>query len=166
MTGFCGQDRCLIDANGRLKLPPRVEQAFRRAGALEIVFHCLPEGALAVYPIAFWEQLRAEEAKDALRTAASIVIRRQLRRFGALTQVETLSNQGRITIPAGFRSLVALEPGTEAVVVGCEVGVEIWNSGRWQEELGLVRDHETLRADAEMKADVAAAGIPPATRNP
>lgn len=158
MTGFCGQERCLIDANGRVKLPPRFEQDFRKAGALEIVLHCLPEGALAVYPPAVWEQLRAQEAQAALKVVSSIVARRQLRRFGAMTQTEPLSPQGRITIPPGFRSALALEPGSEVMVVGSEIGIEIWNAARWQKEMQLLGEHETLRAEMEMKADVQSAG--------
>ncbi|MFA4944240.1 MAG: hypothetical protein WC789_06010 [Lentisphaeria bacterium] len=160
MARFCGQDRCLIDANGRLKLSARFEQDFRAAGALEIVLHCLAEGALAIYPLPVWEQMRAEEAKTALKAGTSIVARRQLRRFGAMTQVEALSNQGRITVPTEFRPLLKLEPGTGAVVVGCEIGVEVWNADRWAAELQLLREHDVQCAEMEMKAAVAAAGIP------
>ena len=49
MIPFCGFDKCLLDANSRLKLSPRVLADFERRGG-DIVLHCLPEGALAVYP--------------------------------------------------------------------------------------------------------------------
>jgi len=158
MARFCGQERCLIDANGRIKLSPRFEQDFRRAGALEIVLHCLPEAALGVYPLPVWEEIRAQEAKSVLKAATSIVARRQLRRFGAMTQIETLSNQGRLTVPPGFRDILQLAPGTEAILVGCEIGVEIWNAERWQKEVQLLWEHEAERGEAEMKADVLSAG--------
>jgi division/cell wall cluster transcriptional repressor MraZ len=163
-VGFCGQERCLVDANGRIKLSPRFEQDFRRAGAVEVVLHCLPENALAVYPLATWEQLRAGEERTVAQAATSIVARRQLRRFGAMTQVEALTNQGRVTIPPGFRSLLQLEPGTEAMIVGCETGVEIWNAEHWRAELAMLRNHEAQRAEAEMRADVEAAGRQEANR--
>lgn len=159
MARFCGQERCLIDANGRVRLSPRFEQAFRSAGALEIVLHCMPEGALAVYPLPNWEQVRAaDEARSAGRAGSSVVARRQLRRFGAMTQVETLTNQGRVTVPPMFRKLLGLEPGTDVVLVGCEIGVEVWNAARWEAEFRVLWEHEAARADAEMKADVAEAG--------
>ncbi len=130
---FCGQDRCLIDANGRVKFSPRFLADLRRTGG-ELVLHCLPEGALGVYPTATWTQMRQGEPRPAARAAQSREFRRRLRRFGAFTQSERLTNQGRITIPPQFRSLLALEPGTDAMLVGCEVGVEVWNGGRWSEE--------------------------------
>ncbi len=160
MPKFCGQEKCLIDANGRVKLAPRFEREFREEGAAEIVLHCLPEGGLGAYPPAVWDKIRAAETDAVMRSATSVVARRQLRRFGAMTQAEELSNQGRITIPAGFRGMLGLEPGTEVVLVGCECGVEVWNAGRWQEEQKRLWEHEALRAEAEMKADVASAGRP------
>ncbi len=161
MPKFCGQEKCLVDANGRVKLSPRFERAFREEGAVEVVLHCLPEGGLGVYPPSVWNRLRAAEEQTVLKAATSVVARRQLRRFGAMTQSEELSNQGRITLPAGFRGMMGLEPGTEAVLVGCECGIEIWNAERWQAEQKRLWEHEASRAEAEMKADVAAAGWSP-----
>ena len=75
-----------------------------------------------------------------------------------MTQVETLSNQGRLTVPPGFRDALDLGPGAEAVLVGSEIGVEIWNAARWEAELRLLQKHEAERAAAEMRADVVMAG--------
>ena len=158
MPKFCGQERCLVDANGRVKLCPRFEREFRGEGTAEVVLHCLPEGGLGVYPPAVWEQIRSAEGSAIVKSATSVVARRQLRRFGAMTQVEELSNQARITIPPGFRDGLALCPGQEVVLVGCECGIEIWNLTRWQDEQKKLLEHELLRADAEMRADVASAG--------
>ena len=41
MVPFCGFDRCSLDANGRIKLSPRVLADFERSGA-DMVLHCLP----------------------------------------------------------------------------------------------------------------------------
>ena len=160
MPKFCGQERCLVDANGRVKLCSRFEKEFKSGGSTEVVLHCLPEGGLGVYPPAVWEQIRAAEDAVIAKSATSVVARRQLRRFGAMTQVEELSNQGRITLPQGFRETLELLPGNDVVLVGCECGIEIWNLGRWQEEQRKLLEHEALRAAAEMKADVESAGRP------
>jgi DNA-binding transcriptional regulator/RsmH inhibitor MraZ len=153
MVRFCGQDMCLIDANGRVKLSPRFLEDFREDGA-DVVLHCLPEGALGVYPEAVWLQMRQSEPRPAAKAAQSIVYRRQLRRFGAMTQAQSITNQGRITIPTQFRPILNLEPGCDAVVTGCEIGIEIWNAELWQQELTVLREHELQKGDAAMAADL------------
>ena len=153
MIRFCGQDECTVDANGRIKLTARFLSDFREFGP-EVVLHCLPEGALGVYPVDIWQQMRGAEPRPAVRAAESVVFRRRLRRFGALTQAETVSNQGRITIPPSFRSVVRLEPGAEAVLVGSEIGMEVWAAESWEREMALLRQHEQRKAEAEMAADL------------
>ena len=153
MLQFCGQDRCLVDANGRVKLAPRFLSDFRQAGG-EVVLHCLPEGALGVYPEAVWHKMRQSEARPELQAARSVVHSRRLRRYGAMSQAERLTNQGRITIPNGYRELLELVPGTEAVLVGCEIGMEIWSTNRWEAEFRRLHDHELQKAEAEMDADL------------
>jgi len=153
MVKFCGQDRCLIDANGRIKLPPRLLADFREDGP-DVVLHCLPEGALGAYPPPVWTQMRQTEARPAVRAARSVVFRRELRVFGAMTQTERISNQGRITIPTHFRPLLDLAAGQEVMLVGCEIGVEIWNGELWQREFRVLWDHEARRGEAQMHADL------------
>lgn len=153
MSQFCGQDKCLVDANGRIKLSPHFLVDFRLTGP-DLMLHCLTEGGLAIYPASTWHQMRQAEPRPAARAAASVVFRRQLRRFGSFSQPETLSNQGRITVPPRFREVLALTPGTDSVLVGCEIGVELWNAERWMAESALVWQHETRKGDAEMDADL------------
>jgi len=141
MVPFCGQERCLIDANGRIKLGARFLNDFRRTGD-EVVLYCLPEGALGVYPTSTWLQMRQREARPAIRAATSVEFRRELRRFGAMSQPEKLSNQGRITVPSHFRSALALDPGQDVILVGCEIGVEAWNAESWRHELDQLREQQ------------------------
>jgi DNA-binding transcriptional regulator/RsmH inhibitor MraZ len=98
--------------------------------------------------------MRQAEPRPAARAAGSIVFRRQLRRFGALSQLERITNQGRITIPVPFREILKLQPGTEAVLVGTEIGVEVWNAEVWQNEFAVLAEHELKKAAAEMDADL------------
>ncbi len=150
MPKFCGQEHCLIDRNGRIRLPARLLDDFLSFDEREVVVHCLPENALAVYPLAVWRQMRADEPRPAARAGGSLAYRRQLRRFGAFTQSERLSNQGRITIPGLFRESLRLMPGETAVVVGCEIGVEVWNLALWQREFAAIRDYENHRSQVEL----------------
>ncbi len=149
MVPFCGQDRCLVDSNGRIKLSARFLSDFLGSGP-EVVVHCLPEGALGVYPVSVWMQMRRTNPRPAETAGQSVVFRRELRRMGALTRQEAISNQGRITIPPEFRKLTNLEGGTECLLVGCEIGMEIWNTTQWEAEFQRIQASETQRAEAEM----------------
>lgn len=154
MLAFCGQDYCQIDANGRVKLSPRVISDFMEKCSGEIVMHCLPEGALAIYPEHIYLEMRRQEEAPAARAASSMVFRRELRRFGALSSADRITAQGRLTIPHGFREYAGLLPGTEIVVVGVEIGVELWNAGRWTAELTKMNEHAIARGESEMADDL------------
>ena len=154
MLAFCGQDRILIDANGRFKLPPRLIEDFLSEGNGDVVFYALPEGALAIYPEAVYREMRRREAGDIRQAGMSMLKRRDLRRFGAWSASAKITQQGRLTLPQEFRQNTMLEPGTEAVIVGVEIGVEVWNLKRWQAELQLINEHELDRGDLELAQDL------------
>lgn len=152
MLAFCGIDRCLLDANGRLKFSPRVLEDFSRCGS-EVVLHCLPEGAVAVYPEEFYRQMRASESNLAEKVSQSMLFRSSLRRFGAWSCSAKISPQGRITVPQEYREQAGLKNGS-VVVVGVEVGVEIWDRERWQEEQRTGMDHAREKGEREMASDL------------
>ena len=154
MPAFCGQDRILIDANGRFKLPPRLIEDFLADGNGDVVFYCLPEGALAIYPEKIYAQMRQREADDIRLAGLSMLKRRDLRRFGAWSASAKITPQGRLTLPTEFRANSKLEPGTEAIIVGVEIGAEVWNLKRWQDELELINEHDLNRGDLEMARDL------------
>ena len=154
MLLFCGQDRCHMDANGRLKLSPRVISDFQRECDGEIVMHCLPEGAVAVYPEKIFLEMRAHSGNPAARIGNSMLQRRELRRYGALSTSGKISEQGRLTLPQGFRDYGALQPGDDILVVGVEVGVELWNAERWEAELAKMDEHAMAKGESEMVGDL------------
>ncbi len=154
MLSFCGYDKTLIDANGRVKFSPRVLKDFNENGGYEIVLHCLPEGALAVYPEPVYLKMRNSELNPEEKAASSLVFRRMIRRFGALSRSEKITAQGRITIPLPYREYASLLPGKEAVIVGCEIGVEIWNARLWADELNKMNEHFKEKGEREMSADL------------
>ena len=43
-----------------------------------------------------------------------------------------LAGRGRLIIPDGFRQFLAAEAGTEVMVIGAAVCVEIWQPGAWR----------------------------------
>ncbi len=154
MLSFCGQDKTSVDSNGRVRFSPRMISSFMDNCNGEVVLHCLPEGALAIYPEDIYLEMRRAESRPAEKAGSSMVFRRTLRRFGALSSPEKVSKQGRITIPAGYRDMLELNPGDEVVIVGAEIGVEIWNASRWDEELKKVEAHMLEKGEKEMAADL------------
>jgi len=157
MLAFCGQDACSIDANGRLKLSPKVIEDFMNAAGGEeenVVMHCLPEGAVALYPENVYRQMRERAEADLSQLGESLLYRRTLRRFGALSESCTITRQGRVTLPQAFRRHAGLEAGAEAYVVGVEVGVEIWSRERWEAELAALNEHWQERGQKQMDADL------------
>ncbi len=155
MLEFCGQEQCMIDGNGRVKLSAGELRNFKRHTDGDVILYCLPEGAIAVYPPAIWETMRGAEPDRASKAANSVVFRRSLRRFGAMSSGAVISNQGRITISPLFRDYASLQPNSEVFVIGCEIGVEIWNSERWREETQLIQQHISDKSVHEMDADLA-----------
>ena len=135
MLEFCGEERCLIDANGRVRLHQRFVDDFLRKCGGEVVMYVLPEGAVALYPEETYREMRAREISDTDNVGASFAARRSLRRFGSLTAPTVLTRQGRVTLPERFRKLSGLFPGVEACVVGVEIGVEIWTSAKFEAEM-------------------------------
>ena len=116
--------------------------------------HGLPEGAIALYPEEVYQEMRAREIGNLQQLGTSFALRRSLRRFGALTQMDTITRQGRVTLPAAFREHAGIAPGKEVCIVGVEVGVEIWEAGRFAEEMRAINQHLDDRREAEMAREL------------
>lgn len=153
MFAFNGIDKSLLDSNGRIKLSPRVLGDFARTGN-NVVLHCLPEGAVAVYPEEVFLQMRNEKADAARKAANSLLFRRELRRFSAWSTQAVISPQGRITIPGEYREFAELAVSENVMVVGVEIGVEIWNCERWKAEQDCVMKHAIEKGENEMIGDL------------
>ena len=135
MLEFCGEEKCLVDSNGRVRLNQRLVDDFIRKCSGEVVMYVLPEGAVALYPEETYREMRAREIADTDNVGSSFAVRRSLRRFGSLTASAILTRQGRVTLPERFRTATGLLPGAEACVIGVEIGVEIWEAGRFEKEM-------------------------------
>ncbi len=157
MLSFCGLDKAVVDANGRLRFNPKTVTDFMKRGGGEVVLHCVPEGALAVYPEDVYLKMREDQLNPAEKASNSFVYRRELRRFGSMSQSESISSQGRITIPESYRQYAAIQPGQEVMVVGCEIGVEIWNLERWENEFNDMNKHVREKGEIEISADIVSA---------
>ena len=154
MLTFCGLDYCMMDGNGRIRLNTRFMEAFLAQDGGAYAMHCLPEGAVALYPVSTFQSIFMPEPASLRGMAGSLAVRRNLRRLGGRTREEVLTRQGRVTIPPAFREFAALNPGSEICVVGAEVGVELWNPQRYEAEQTEITAHELERGRLEMEADL------------
>jgi MraZ protein len=137
MLEFTGQYNITFDKSGRFKLPPRILSDYLTNGETEVVIYCLPEGCLGIYPLKTWQAMRADER---VLDGSSMLKRREMRRFGALSTSVAITKQGRLTIPQNFRELCKLgDP--QQLLIGSEVGMEIWNATEWEKELALVNQY-------------------------
>ena len=154
MLTFCGIDYCSMDSNGRVKLSPKILEDFTSKGK-DVVLYCLPEGAIAVYPEETYLKIRQERELSEGKAAGSFLGRQMLRRSGAWSQSERISAQGRITLPLPFREHAGFGTGSQKmVVVGVEIGVELWTMERWEAERKRMSEHDTLKREQEMQADL------------
>jgi DNA-binding transcriptional regulator/RsmH inhibitor MraZ len=143
-----------MDANGRLKLSVSLLQDFQRQADDALVLFCLPEGALGLYTETVWDSMRQHDSDPAALAGQSMLSRRSMRRFGAFSQRVELTRQGRITVPGVFREHAEVPPGSEVVVLGVEIGVEIWSEARWSTELSLIQEHMVEKGQRELADDL------------
>ncbi len=153
MISFCGYDKCLVDANGRVKLAPGLLADFGGAGAV-LVLRSLPEGGIGVYPEHIFQKMRAGTEALLPSIAESALARRKLRALNAMSTPVQISPQGRITLPEDFRNRAGLIQSPEAVIVGVETGAEIWSRVRWQAELDKLDSHLQELDKLEMQSDL------------
>lgn len=151
---FCLQEQCALDTAGRLKLSATAWRDFQRHTDGEVVLYCLPEGAIGIFPPDLWAQIHQPVTTAGVSPADSLVLRRQMRRFGALAQSAVISNQGRVTLPPLFRDYAGLVAGQDVHVSGCELGVEVWQPARWAAELEQVQKHFHEKGAQQMHADL------------
>ena len=154
MLTFCGLDYCIMDGNGRIRLNTRFIDAFLAQAGGAFAMHCLPEGALALYPESTFQSIFRPEPAMLANAAESFRARRMLRRIGGRTREDVLTKQGRVSVPPAFREFAALTPGKEICVVGVEIGVELWNVERYEAEQAAITAHELERGRLEMASDL------------
>ncbi len=126
-----------LDDRWRLSLPPELLDPLLAAGT-GLVLAKERAGCLSLWPAAIWKP-RLDASVDVLRgkLRAGLLAQRlpQVQDLGRLLstrqRVVTLAGRGRLVVPEGFRAFLAVEPGTDLVVVGAAVCVELWQPAAW-----------------------------------
>ena len=126
-----------LDDRFRLALPPELVDPLVASGP-GILLAKERAGCLSLWSAAVWKP-RLDAAVDVLRTKlqAGLLAQRttQVQDLGRLLstrqRVVTLAGRGRLVVPEGFREFLAVEPGTDLIVVGAAVCVELWQPAAW-----------------------------------
>lgn len=129
---FSGEYLHSIDEKGRLTIPVK----FRPALAEGMYITRGLDGCLFVYPPQAWRALAEQVAKLPLTETAA-------RHFSRMIFSSTecrLDKQGRILLPQHLREHAGLD--NEAVIIGVNSRLEIWNPERWRELTALMEEQQ------------------------
>ena len=135
---FTGEYRHTIDAKGRLAVPARF-----RAELAGLVHVCRwLDGCLAIFPPNAWAELTLQiSGTTRIGDPRTREVARSV--FGSAFEVQ-LDSQGRVLVPSNLRDMVGL--GTDAVLVGLNDHVEIWEPGRWANYSAPMNEPEEFAA--------------------
>ena len=131
-----------VDAKGRVSIPARFREFLSATYGDQVVL-LGKDGCIFAYPLEEWRRRFSEKLSE-LSTATKDV-RRTLRRLYGRAQSCEFDRQGRILLPAKLRANSSIEK--EAVIVGIENKLEIWDRKRWEQEIGEEGDAESGAAD-------------------
>jgi MraZ protein len=139
---FLGEFVHTIDNKGRLTVPAK----FRAELSTGLVLTRGVDRCLVIYSMDAWRQLTGQVSALKMTDRKA----RDFRRLVYANATDTVpDSQGRIIIPQPLRDYSALDG--QAVVVGCDNYIEIWNPEAWAEVRARV---EESGDDAEQWADL------------
>jgi MraZ protein len=128
---FLGRFGHNLDAKGRLAIPAK----FRSALADGLVVTRGIDRCLSVYPLAAWQGLAGKVSALSISDPDARLLKRMV--FGEAVD-EAMDAQGRIVLPPELRRYAGIE--REAVVVGMNTHLELWDPGRWDKLTATVED--------------------------
>jgi MraZ protein len=123
VAGLFGTHRYQLDPKGRMSLPKGFREAFTDGAYLTLGF----DGCVWAFPVEEWNQ-RSEEVKSKpLNDTQGRALGRLF--FGNAEALE-LDAQGRLLVPQRLRTRAGI--GRDAVVVGVDDHMEIWDGEAWE----------------------------------
>jgi MraZ protein len=126
-----------LDERFRLAIPPELLDPLLASGP-RFVLAKERAGCLSLWPATVWKP-RIDAAIDVVRSKlnAGLLTQRvgDVQDLGRLLStrhtVVSLAARGRLVVPEGFREFLAVEPGSDLLVVGAAVCVELWQPTAW-----------------------------------
>jgi len=130
-----------LDDRFRLSIPSQITDVLAEAGDDLILVKERP-GCLSLWNGPKWkEKLEAGVNIVHAKIAAGKLESRMedVQRLGRLLSTRqrdvSLAGKGRLLIPEGFREFLGVEAGSEVLVVGAAICVEIWHPDAWLSNL-------------------------------
>ncbi|MBQ6470565.1 MAG: hypothetical protein IJJ33_01155 [Victivallales bacterium] len=136
-TMFYGCSQCTLDAQFHLKLPEWAVSVMKQQRRNDVVFFGMPEGCLAIFPIARWRSFRNAMRKNDEAILNDSASRMQPRLLGSMSRVGEFSSQGKVHLPAALCQALGL--GGQVMVVGAEWWLELWSPAAWERQLVAIQ---------------------------
>ena len=126
---YFGEYAVKVDDKGRFTVPSRVRQVMDVAG--DAVWYMTRgfDGCISLYPRDEWRRIRAQISQYSSMNAKALDFRRL---FFSNMGEGRIDGQGRMAIPAHLRELGGIETDAEAILIGVDDHLEIWNRERWR----------------------------------
>ena len=125
-----GEYQYSVDDKGRVIVPP----AFREFVEDGMVITRGMEGCLYVFPLTSWQRIETRLTELPLTDPDA---RNFVRFFYSGASKAKIDSAGRVTLPATLRLFAQVDGNV--VVAGAPNRLEIWNEGRWLENLSQVQ---------------------------
>jgi MraZ protein len=128
---FRGAAKVTLDDKGRMVLPTRFRDSIINEARGKLLVTLGLEKCLLIYPQPAWEQV-----ERTLMDLPSLIPQSQLLQrliLGYATELE-LDSHFRFLLPSELRSVAKLE--RQVMLVGQGNRIELWDEGRWNEQLG------------------------------
>ncbi len=132
-----GEHNQKLDERFRLSLPKEYAEVFKPEGGLCVIAKERP-GCLSLWEEKNWTSkldARVELIRQKMLIGDFEKRTPELQRFGRLLSTRhrsiKLEGKNRLVLPEGFREFLAVEPGSEVMVVGAGVCIEIWHPVKW-----------------------------------
>lgn len=132
-----GEFKRVLDERFRLSIPSELIESLT-AGSGSCLLTKERVGCLGLWNAEIWQaklQADVELVKGKLAAGKFDDQVSRLQLLGRLLSTRdtevSLAGRGRLLVPEGFREFLGVEPGSEVMVVGAGVSVEIWNPAAW-----------------------------------
>ncbi len=134
MTGFQGRAHIKIDPKGRIHLPSSFAGVLKKQNQIVVTNSVYgSEKFLDFYALSEWQKLEAKISRLPQLKSEVQAFRRFYLSSG---EVIELDSQSRILVPQHLREYAQLEG--DAVMVGMDSKIEIWNSKKWNKLFGEI----------------------------
>ena len=152
MKSFQGSTLSKLDNSGRLKLPPNVVADFKSVDATgNVILKYLAEEAVAIFPESTFPSESPSPTLSGEDYFNSAALRIRLRKESLLGTTDTISPQGRLTLPASLLKRIGVKGGEEVALVGIGIGYEIWKPETLEAEMNkeIAQDRRQYEQDRD-----------------